>query len=78
RAYVNESLCVGCGHCEKVCPYKAIEIVEVAPGKRVARVHEVECEGCGACAATCRTGAMQLRHFKDNQVLAQLMGLLGG
>lgn len=78
KAKVDENLCVGCGHCEKLCPYKAIEVIQVAPGRRVAKVHEVECEGCGICAATCRVGAVQLRHFKDNQILAQLAGLLGG
>lgn len=78
KAHVDELLCIGCGQCRDVCPYRAIEIVEMSPGKRVARVRELECEGCGACAATCRTGAMQLRHFKDSQLLAQLVGLLGG
>ncbi|MDH5816385.1 MAG: CoB--CoM heterodisulfide reductase iron-sulfur subunit A family protein [Candidatus Nezhaarchaeota archaeon] len=78
KAQVDEGLCVGCGHCEKVCPYKAIEIVNISRGRKIAKVHEVECEGCGACAATCRLGAIQLRGFKDNQILAQLVGLLGG
>ncbi len=76
KAIVDESLCVGCEECAKMCPYDAIEMVEVGPRKRVARVIEVKCEGCGACAATCRVGAVQLRHYKDPQILAQIEGIL--
>ena len=43
-AHVNEELCSGCGVCQSVCPYGAIEVIN-----KVAKVNEVLCEGCGTC-----------------------------
>jgi heterodisulfide reductase subunit A-like polyferredoxin len=63
---VREDLCTGCGACVDVCAYKAIELDRLA---RVARINEALCKGCGACAATCRCGAIDVKGFKDNQIL---------
>ncbi len=68
-SHIREDLCVGCGACVPVCAYKAIELDPVA---RVARIHEAVCKGCGACAATCRCGALDVRGFRDNQILEAL------
>ena len=76
KAVVDEKICVGCGNCKNLCAYDAIEIVQVAPHKKVARVIEAECRGCGTCAGICRTGAIQLRHYKDHQLLSQIESLL--
>ncbi|MFQ6065537.1 MAG: 4Fe-4S dicluster domain-containing protein, partial [Candidatus Bathyarchaeia archaeon] len=72
-AMVDEDICTGCGKCIDVCPYKAIETDLV---KGLVKVIEVKCKGCGSCAATCPVGAMQLRHHKDDQILAMVENLV--
>lgn len=71
-AKVNRFLCVGCGICESICPYKAIA---VDPQLSVAVVNAALCKGCGLCSATCRPGAVDLQGFDDNEILAQLDAL---
>ncbi|MFH1009240.1 MAG: FAD-dependent oxidoreductase [Candidatus Latescibacterota bacterium] len=71
-AQVNERRCVGCGMCEAVCPYRA---VEVDSERMIAVVNEVICKGCGACSATCRSGAIDVRGFADEQILAAIDAL---
>jgi len=72
-AMVDESLCSGCGTCVKICPYGAIEKDE----KGVARVTAVVCKGCGSCGASCPEKAITMRHFTDEQVVAQALAALG-
>ena len=63
--------CVGCGDCILVCPYSAISRVE---GK--AEVNSALCKGCGTCVATCPAGAIEALHFTDEQIVAQIEGVL--
>jgi len=71
-AVVNPDLCRGCGRCEEVCEFKAIELVEVAPKVVNAQVNEISCKGCGTCSVTCPTGAITMRHFTERQVNAMV------
>ena len=73
------TLCNGCGMCEKVCPYGAITYEEqqvMRDGRRrqqrVASVNEAVCQGCGACTVTCPSGAMDLKGFSTRQILAEV------
>jgi heterodisulfide reductase subunit A len=34
------------------------------------------CKGCGTCVAACTTGAANQRHFKNEQILAEIEGVL--
>jgi heterodisulfide reductase subunit A len=70
-AVVDREVCIGCRICERVCPFKAISIVE-----RKALLNEALCTGCGVCAAACPTSAMQIRHFKDSQIYAMIEAAL--
>jgi len=74
KAVVDENRCIGCGNCETACPYHAIEL----PQTGIAHVIEVACKGCGVCVVECPTMAMELRHYKNEQVLAQIDGILAG
>jgi len=71
-AIVNPDLCRGCGRCEEVCEFKAIELVEAAPKVVNARVNEISCKGCGTCSVTCPTGAITMRHFNERQIKAMV------
>jgi heterodisulfide reductase subunit A len=71
-AKVQEALCVGCGECIPACPYSAID--RNANGK--AEVNAALCQGCGTCAATCPSGAITALHFTDEEIVAQIDGLL--
>ena len=64
---VNTDRCSGCGYCEEICAYSAIE---VDSEKRVAVVNEALCKGCGACVASCRCGALDLRGFSNQQLFS--------
>jgi heterodisulfide reductase subunit A len=75
-ASVNSDLCRGCGRCEEVCEFKAIELVEVAPKVLNARINEISCKGCGTCSVTCPTGAITMKHFNERQVSAMVEAAL--
>jgi heterodisulfide reductase subunit A len=69
---VDISFCAGCGLCEQVCEFHALKL---DPYRRVMTVNEALCKGCGACNATCPSGAISLRHFKTEQIIAQVREL---
>lgn len=73
--YIIPEKCGSCRTCEGVCPYGAIEMVDFA-GSRVAQINEVLCKGCGACAAACPAGAAVQRGFTEEQVMAEIEGVL--
>ncbi len=68
---VDEDQCRGCGLCAALCPYGAIEIVETDAGKK-ARTIEVACKGCGTCGATCYRCAITMKHYSNDQLVAQI------
>ncbi len=68
-ASVDEARCGGCKACLALCPYGAVDFDDE---KKVAVVNEAVCKGCGTCAASCASGAMGVRHFTDEQILAQI------
>ncbi len=66
-AEVRTDRCTGCGYCEEVCAYAAIEI-DAEEG--VAVINDALCKGCGACVASCRCGALDLRGFTNEQLFS--------
>jgi len=72
-AIVYPASCCGCQNCVRVCPYGA-------PGfnyeKRVSEINEALCKGCGLCASVCPSSAIIARHFTNEQVLAEMEGLM--
>ena len=74
NAFVNEEECSGCGVCEVLCPFQAIELQD-RDGKRVSHINEAVCKGCGTCGAACPSGAISMHHFTDEQILAQVEAL---
>jgi heterodisulfide reductase subunit A len=69
---IDEAACTKCGVCAPVCPYGAIVWHKGEP----AVVIEAACAGCGACGASCRFGAITMRHFTDEQLMAQIRAAL--
>jgi heterodisulfide reductase subunit A len=74
---VDERMCRGCGDCEDVCEYKAIELVPL-DNRKVAKINPAICKGCGACAVACCNGSIKLRNFADRTTFAMLEAVLGG
>lgn len=72
-AEVDEALCSGCKICVGLCPYKAISLND---GEELITVNEVLCRGCGICAAACPSSAIRSRHFTDEQMYAELGGII--
>jgi len=68
---VDEKECIGCGLCQKVCQYGAIELEDTAEAK-TAKITPAVCQGCGVCNAVCPTGAIILKHFTDSQIMAEI------
>ena len=72
-AEVDEDLCSGCRMCNELCPYAAVEYDKV---KKRSHVIYAMCKACGACVAACPSGAIKARHFTDQQIFAQIEGVL--
>jgi heterodisulfide reductase subunit A len=68
---VDEKVCIGCGQCISACTYGAIAFHETRQGKK-AVVNPVLCKGDGLCTTKCPTRAIQLKHFTDEEILAQI------
>jgi heterodisulfide reductase subunit A len=68
---VNEKRCFGCGACVEACTYGAIELYETKQGKK-AKMNPILCKGDGLCNAKCPATAIQLKHYEDEQLIAQI------
>ncbi len=73
KASVNEDQCSGCRICNGLCPFNAILFHE---DKMVSEVKAALCQGCGTCVAACPAGAISGTGFSNEQILAQIEGLL--
>ena len=51
--------CISCGLCERDCPAKAIELIEVS-GKRMPHFYLDRCIFCYQCAESCPRNAIKL------------------
>jgi heterodisulfide reductase subunit A len=72
-AWIEEELCSGCHVCIAMCPYTAIHF---DAQKKVAVLNEALCKGCGTCVAACPSGAAQQNLFRDEQLFAEVEGVL--
>ena len=72
-AYVLEEECSGCKSCVPLCPYTAIAYNEE---KKKAEINEVLCKGCGVCVASCPSGSIEQHLFQDEQIFAEIEGVL--
>ncbi len=73
RASVIEEKCSGCRICNELCPFTAITFDEA---QNVSVINAALCQGCGTCVAGCPSSAITGTQFSDEQILAQLEGLL--
>lgn len=60
---VDQSKCISCMTCTKVCPYGAPTV----NADHKAEIIAAKCMGCGICAAECPACAIQLNHFESKQ-----------
>jgi len=72
-ASIDPEICSGCKLCIEVCPYSAIDFLE---NKGISVVNEALCKGCGSCTAVCPGKAARQKHFTQDQVLAEVEGLV--
>ncbi|HNT22745.1 MAG TPA: CoB--CoM heterodisulfide reductase iron-sulfur subunit A family protein [Anaerolineales bacterium] len=72
-AIVDEVTCVGCKQCIACCPYTAIEYLA---DKGKAHVIEALCKGCGTCVGACLPKSISLKHFTDEQLVAEMIGAM--
>ena len=73
RATINENQCSGCRICNNLCPYNAILFHE---DSLVSEINPALCQGCGTCIAACPAGAISGTGFSNDQIMAQIEGLL--
>jgi heterodisulfide reductase subunit A len=79
-AFVDETLCDGCGICVPTCEYKALEIIvdKKDETKKTLDLNIGLCKGCGACVGACPAGALTQKGFRDEQIVAMIDAALEG
>jgi heterodisulfide reductase subunit A len=73
RASVIAEKCSGCRICNYLCPFNAIIFHE---DLMVTEINQALCQGCGTCVAACPAGAITGSGFTNEQILAQIEGML--
>jgi heterodisulfide reductase subunit A len=66
-ARVDGERCAACLTCVRVCPYE-VPVINV---EGEAEIDVAKCHGCGCCAAECPAKAIELGHYRDDQLLAK-------
>ncbi len=73
KAEIITEKCSGCRICNNLCPYGAISFIDV---DKKSAINEMLCKGCGTCVAACPSSAITGKGFSDQQILAELEGIL--
>jgi len=73
KASVDQDRCSGCRICNGLCPFNAISFIE---DRMLTEINPALCQGCGTCVAACPAGAISGTGFSDEQIMAQIDGLL--
>ena len=73
RATIDEERCSGCRICNTMCPFNAIAYID---DMGVSRVNPALCQGCGTCVAACPAGVIAGAGFSNEQIYAQIDGIL--
>ncbi len=72
-AQVDQSKCVGCLTCVRVCPFEIPQIQPAAVGNGgivgAAWIDPAKCQGCGTCTGECPATAIQLVGYRDEQMM---------
>jgi heterodisulfide reductase subunit A len=80
-AVVDQAKCVGCLTCVRVCPFSIpfIDPDALGVGSIVgaASIEPSLCTGCGTCTSECPADAIQLRHYRDDQLVLPDEPILG-
>lgn len=71
---IDQDKCVGCGICESLCPFKAIEVRSTEKGDK-AQTIVASCKGCGICSSHCPKIAIKMQNFTDGQIMSQIVAL---
>ena len=69
---VNTVMCSGCGVSVVLCPFSAASIMKEGPFAGKSEINLVLCKGCGLCVASCRSGAIHLKGFETQQIMAMI------
>ncbi len=81
-ARVIAEKCVGCLTCVRVCPFDVPQVQPDYAGvggiQGAAFIEPTICQGCGNCAAECPAKAIELIHYRDDQIMVKLDALLLG
>jgi len=72
-ATIHEENCSGCRICNNLCPFNAIDF---NAEKGVSVINQALCKGCGTCVAACPAQAITGAHFSNEQIFAEIEGLL--
>ncbi len=70
---IDADKCIGCGLCEEICAFSAIVLEEVEGSGLRAKNISASCKGCGLCASSCPQKAIDMLHFKDQQIVAAVI-----
>ena len=80
-AVVDQTKCVGCLTCVRTCPFHIPRIDPKAVGVGniigAAYIEPSLCSGCGICTGECPANAIQLRHYRDDQLVLTEEPILG-
>jgi heterodisulfide reductase subunit A-like polyferredoxin len=68
---VDRERCAACLTCVRICPYN----VPVITTEGVAEIEAVSCRGCGICASACPRSAIQVQHYRDEQIIEKCVAL---
>src|SRR5512141_174185 len=72
-AAISEEECSGCRICNGLCPFNAILF---QADRKVSSINAALCQGCGTCIAACPANAISGTMFSDDQIMAQIDGIL--
>jgi heterodisulfide reductase subunit A-like polyferredoxin len=79
-ARVDPELCVGCLTCVRVCPFDipsiSIDLKGVGGISGAAYIEPSVCQGCGTCSAACPAEAIELLHYRHDQLGRQVLSAL--